>query len=127
MINELHDLYKTMNAKNFLEYYHDALEHKEELFTLFDLGFITLEERAKGEVLFWEVCDKANNFAKMAQYQIGRVRRSEEVACRRNISAISLSFAQCRITGRLTSSSRSFRSTGSTSPDRHRYLVRHHL
>jgi arginine decarboxylase len=67
VILELHDLYKTMTAKNFLEYYHDALEHKEELFTLFDLGFISLEDRAKGEVLFWEVCDKANNFAKQTQ------------------------------------------------------------
>jgi arginine decarboxylase len=69
VINELHDLYKTMNSKNFLEYYHDSLEHKEELFTLFDLGFITLEERAKGETLFWEVCDKANNFAKLSQFK----------------------------------------------------------
>ncbi len=67
VIKELYDLYATMNAKNFLEYYHDALEHKEELFTLFDLGFISLEDRAKGEVLFWEVCDKANNFAKQTQ------------------------------------------------------------
>lgn len=69
VIVELYDLYKSMNAKNFLEYYHDALEHKEELFTLFDLGFVNLEERAKGEVLFWEVCDKANNFAKQSQYK----------------------------------------------------------
>ncbi|MCI0661628.1 MAG: biosynthetic arginine decarboxylase [Acidobacteria bacterium] len=69
VINELFDLYKTMNAKNFLEYYHDALEHKEELFTLFDLGFISLEERAKGETLFWEVCDKANNYAKLSQFK----------------------------------------------------------
>jgi arginine decarboxylase len=69
VINELFDLYKTMNAKNFLEYYHDALEHKEELFTLFDLGYISLEERAKGETLFWEVCDKANNFAKLSQFK----------------------------------------------------------
>lgn len=67
VIKELHDLYATMTAKNFLEYYHDALEHKEELFTLFDLGFISLEDRAKGEVLFWEVCDKANTFAKHTQ------------------------------------------------------------
>jgi arginine decarboxylase len=67
VIKELHDLYASMNAKNFLEYYHDALEHKEELFTLFDLGYISLEDRAKGEVLFWEVCDKANNFAKLTQ------------------------------------------------------------
>ncbi|MGE0885317.1 MAG: biosynthetic arginine decarboxylase [Blastocatellales bacterium] len=67
VIQELYDLYKTMNSKNFLEYYHDALEHKEELFTLFDLGFISLEDRAKGEILFWEVCDRANNFAKQTQ------------------------------------------------------------
>ena len=67
VIKELYDLYNAMSAKNFLEYYHDALEHKEELFTLFDLGFISLEDRAKGEVLFWEVCDKANNFAKLTQ------------------------------------------------------------
>lgn len=67
VINELNDLYKTMTSKNFLEYYHDALEHKEELFTLFDLGFVNLEERAKGETLFWEVCDRANNFAKLSQ------------------------------------------------------------
>lgn len=69
VILELYDLYKNMNSKNFLEYYHDALEHKDELFTLFDLGFINLEERAKGEVLFWEVCGRANNFAKLAQVE----------------------------------------------------------
>jgi arginine decarboxylase len=69
VVNELYDLYRTMNAKNFLEYYHDALEHKEELFTLFDLGYINLEHRAKGEVLFWEVCDKANKFAMEKQHQ----------------------------------------------------------
>jgi arginine decarboxylase len=67
VIKELYDLYSSMTAKNFLEYYHDALEHKEELFTLFDLGFLSLEDRAKGEVLFWEVCDRANTFAKQAQ------------------------------------------------------------
>jgi arginine decarboxylase len=69
VVNELYDLYKSMTAKNFLEYYHDALEHKEELFTLFDLGYISLEQRARGEILFWEVCDRANNFAKLAQYK----------------------------------------------------------
>jgi arginine decarboxylase len=69
VVNELNDLYRTMNAKNFLEYYHDALEHKEELFTLFDLGYINLEHRAKGEVLFWEVCDKANKFAMDKHHQ----------------------------------------------------------
>ncbi len=67
VVKELYDLYTAMTPKNFLEYYHDALEQKEELFTLFDLGFISLEDRSKGEILFWEVCDRANNFAKLVQ------------------------------------------------------------
>jgi len=75
VIKELYDLYNSMTAKNFLEYYHDALEQKEELFTLFDLGFLSLEDRAKGEVLFWEVCDRANNYAKQVQVKVGQDRR----------------------------------------------------
>lgn len=67
VVIELKDLVDTINSKNFREYYHDALEHKEELFTLFNLGLITLEDRAKGEALFWEVCERANKFAQMSK------------------------------------------------------------
>ena len=48
---ELGDLRESITVKNYREYYHDALEHREELFTLFNLGLISLEDRAKGEVL----------------------------------------------------------------------------
>ena len=43
------------NGKNYFEYYHDAVELKDELHTQFNLGLISLEDRAKGEVLYWEV------------------------------------------------------------------------
>jgi arginine decarboxylase len=59
VIYELKDLCETINGKNFIEYYHDALEHKDELHTQFNLGLISLEDRAKGEVLFWETCARA--------------------------------------------------------------------
>ena len=59
VITELKELYDDVNGKNYVEYYHDALEHKDGLHTEFNLGLISLEDRAKGEVLFWEVCDKA--------------------------------------------------------------------
>jgi arginine decarboxylase len=36
-----------------------ALEQKDELFTQFNMGLISLEDRAKGEVLFWETCRRA--------------------------------------------------------------------
>lgn len=59
VITELKDLCDSVNGKNYAEYYHDALEHKDELHTQFNLGLISLEDRAKGEVLFWEVCARA--------------------------------------------------------------------
>ncbi|HEX8422810.1 MAG TPA: biosynthetic arginine decarboxylase, partial [Pyrinomonadaceae bacterium] len=51
VVVELGDLRETISVKNYREYYHDALEHREELFTMFNLGLISLEDRAKGEVL----------------------------------------------------------------------------
>jgi arginine decarboxylase len=61
VIIELKDLVDHINGRNYVEYYHDALEHKDELHTQFNLGLISLEDRAKGEVLYWEVCARALN------------------------------------------------------------------
>jgi arginine decarboxylase len=69
VIIELKALYDDINSKNYREYYHDALDHKDELHTQFNLGLISLEARAKGEVLFWEVCARASKFAHMAKVQ----------------------------------------------------------
>lgn len=69
VIAELKALYDDINSKNYREYYHDALDHKDELHTQFNLGLISLEDRAKGEVLFWEVCARASKFAHMAKVQ----------------------------------------------------------
>lgn len=63
-VRELVDLARDLNAKNFMEYYHDALAHREEFISLFDLGFLDLEEKAKGEQLFWDICRKAVRFSK---------------------------------------------------------------
>jgi len=63
VIVELKDLCMGINSKNYAEYYHDAIEHKDELYTLFNLGLISLEDRAKGEILFWEVCERTAKYA----------------------------------------------------------------
>ena len=78
VVIELGDLRETITVKNFREYYHDALQHREELFTLFNLGLISLEDRGKGEVLFWDVCESANRYAQQAKYipeEFGELRR----------------------------------------------------
>ena len=68
VVKELHDLRETITSKNYREYYHDALEHREELFTMFNLGLIALEDKGKGEVLFWDICEKADQFAQLKKY-----------------------------------------------------------
>jgi arginine decarboxylase len=78
VVVELGDLRETISVKNYREYYHDALEHRDELFTLFNLGIISLEDRAKGEVLFWDVCERADKYAQQAKYvseEFGELRR----------------------------------------------------
>lgn len=66
VIFDLKSLLEGVSSKNYREYYHDALDDKDELHTQFNLGLISLEDRAKGEVLFWNVCVKVSQFAQKA-------------------------------------------------------------
>jgi len=68
VVRELYDLRETITAKNYREYYHDSLEHREDLFQMFNLGLITLEDKGKGEVLFWDICESADQFAQQKKY-----------------------------------------------------------
>ncbi len=51
LIEELNDLYTSLSSKHAREYLHDALDHMESLLTLFDLGYIDLEDRSNTEIL----------------------------------------------------------------------------
>ncbi|MFN9197856.1 MAG: biosynthetic arginine decarboxylase [Planctomycetaceae bacterium] len=63
VIFELNQVLGSINVKNYRELYHDALDAKDELYSQFNLGLVSLEDRAKGEVLFWEICSKVSQFA----------------------------------------------------------------
>ncbi len=81
VVLEMMDLYKELNQKNFREYYHDALQHREELQSLFNLGYLNLQNRAQGEWLFWEICRKAIKFSHLLK------ERPEEFSDLENILA----------------------------------------
>ncbi len=51
LIQELYELYHALKRQNAREYLHDALDHMESLLTLFDLGYIDLEDRSNTEIL----------------------------------------------------------------------------
>ncbi|MFT7859699.1 MAG: biosynthetic arginine decarboxylase [Sulfurimonas sp.] len=59
LVEELRDLNKLLNNGNCIEYLHDALDHMESLFTLFDLGYIDLEDRSNAEILVHNIIKKA--------------------------------------------------------------------
>ncbi len=65
VVREMEDLFREINQKNFREYYHDALQHREELQSLFNLGYLNLQNRAHGEWLFWEICRKGIKFSRL--------------------------------------------------------------
>ncbi len=59
LIEELHALYTSINKKHAREFLHDALDHMESLLTLFDLGYIDLEDRSNTEILVNLIIKKA--------------------------------------------------------------------
>ena len=70
IVNDLMNVCKFINGKNYVEGYHDAIEYRDELFTLFNLGYVGLEERSKAEVIFNEVCSKALGFHKASGVEL---------------------------------------------------------
>jgi arginine decarboxylase len=64
LIQELYDLYHSLKKTNAREYLHDALDHMESLLTLFDLGYIDLEDRSNTELLVNLIIKKAINLLK---------------------------------------------------------------
>ena len=59
LINELSYLNQTLNLSNATEYLHDALDHIESIFTLFNLGYIDLQDRSNAEILVHNIIKKA--------------------------------------------------------------------
>ena len=59
LVEELVSLNSMISHKTSIEYLHDALDHQESLFTLFDLGYIDLQDRSNAEILVHNIIKKA--------------------------------------------------------------------
>ena len=64
IVSDLEVLLKNSAKLGRLERFHDALQKKEEAFSLFNLGYLDLENRAAAEQIFWQICE---NIAKEGQ------------------------------------------------------------
>ena len=68
VVSELIYINENISVKNYREYYHDAVEKKDELYSLFNLGMLDIEDRAKGEWLYWQIAIKAIRSSKTAKF-----------------------------------------------------------
>jgi arginine decarboxylase len=56
VVTDLEHLLNEPGRYSRLERFHDALEKKEEAFSLFNHGYLDLAGRARAESLFWDIC-----------------------------------------------------------------------
>ncbi|WP_368030397.1 biosynthetic arginine decarboxylase [Arcobacter sp. s6] len=69
LIQELHDLLRDMSERTAYEYMHDSIDHMESLLTLFDLGYIDLQDRSNAEILTHQVIKKAISLLQIDNYE----------------------------------------------------------
>ena len=73
---ELVDIAQGINAKNFRELYHDAVQQRGDMNSLFELGYLGLRDKAKGESLFWKICRQVAGLSRQMKH---RPRELEEL------------------------------------------------
>jgi arginine decarboxylase len=69
VVTDLEVLLKNKAKLGRLERFHDALQKKEEVFSLFNLGYLNLENRAAAEQIFWQICEQLAKESRKTGYQ----------------------------------------------------------
>ncbi|WP_108061019.1 biosynthetic arginine decarboxylase [Poseidonibacter lekithochrous] len=69
LIEELNALFTDMTKRTSYEYMHDAIDHMESLLTLFDLGYIDLQDRSNAEILTHQIIKKAISQLEVEDYE----------------------------------------------------------
>src|SRR5579862_1703561 len=62
----LRETCSSVTRKNYLEAYHDAVQMRDEAVTLFNLGYLSLKQRATAEKLFWATCRRVLKIVRAA-------------------------------------------------------------
>jgi len=66
-VRDLYAILKNVSNNTMVEYWHDALQIREDVLDRFNIGLIDLKTRAMAERLFWSVADKVHVIASEAK------------------------------------------------------------
>ena len=61
---DLFDTHRSITKKNLLETYHDAQQALDAALNLFNLGYLSLEQRSLAENFYWSICRKILRYAR---------------------------------------------------------------
>jgi arginine decarboxylase len=61
---DLLDTYQSVTQRNAVESYHDAQQALDMAMNLFSGGYLSLEQRAHAENIYWAICEKINKLCK---------------------------------------------------------------
>ncbi|MEI6713343.1 MAG: biosynthetic arginine decarboxylase [Verrucomicrobiota bacterium] len=67
-VSEIIELQKALTLQNWAESLHDAQQVKDEAQSMFDLGLLELESKAKIEQVYWQIALQIVNFCKGMRY-----------------------------------------------------------
>lgn len=70
VVSEMTVLLHEISAKNYREYFHDAVLLRDEMITLFNAGYISLQHRALCQQFFWQISRRALTFARKERFAI---------------------------------------------------------
>src|SRR6188508_109946 len=67
-LHDLVDTFKNVTARNVLESLHDAQQAMDVAMTLFSTGYVSLDQRALAENLFWAICRKIKRLTEQLEF-----------------------------------------------------------
>ncbi|RYD61318.1 MAG: biosynthetic arginine decarboxylase, partial [Verrucomicrobiaceae bacterium] len=68
LLTDILDIHKNLTPQNRMESLHDAQQLKEQAHSMFDLGYLELESKAKIETIFWQIAQRVVEFCAGMKY-----------------------------------------------------------
>jgi arginine decarboxylase len=76
-VSDILELQKSITAQNWMESLHDAQQIKEQTQSMFELGLLELESKAKIEQAYWQIAQQVVTFSQGMKYVPDEVRELE--------------------------------------------------
>ena len=68
LLRNLNEAYLALNSDNFQETYNDVTHFKEQAVSTFNLGYLSLSDRARAEQIYWATCWKIREYVAALDY-----------------------------------------------------------